>query len=487
MAKAGTEQIMKSFMNSLYTTLTDGEDEFIPNNERERFITWSLPGIPFEPEDLEFARRGLVGKGNTPEELAESTARQISQASQFARLVDFVPDVTGVFDEKQQLVAFHRNESALSRIYERVLNQSQVAASELTDIEKERMERFRNLLYPEQEVEDLITGEITMQRVEGPIMKAYKAHMSQYFNEFLDYNGARIKALAKVSAEAELFWATTAPTLERKLRNALGEWEVNGRKGDVEKIQAWIKGVTSRSLATWKADVKHRFEASKLSDPFTGEFLVTTLIPGGFAQSDQGWSKFSFTHNEVDKFSKGKSTEFDVDGKLGWGALSVGGSAGGKTEKKHEVSEVTNFEMSFSVAQIPLSRPWFDPTFLESRAWRLAPNALDVSALSDGEIPPKGLMVAYPTSVIFVRDVRVNFEELHDESSELRKELKAGGSVGYGPFKLGGKYSRAQEEKTIKTRIDKKGLTVEGMQIIGFRCHLLEKSPDPEPSIEEWE
>jgi hypothetical protein len=113
--------------------LTDGEDDFVERNDQERFITWYLPGIPIEPEELRFAHRGIVGQGKTPEEKAEDTAMLIGQASRFARLVDFVPDVTGIFDEKQQLVAFHRNESALSRVYERVLKQSEVAKNELTD------------------------------------------------------------------------------------------------------------------------------------------------------------------------------------------------------------------------------------------------------------------------------------------------------------------------------------------------------------------
>jgi hypothetical protein len=171
---------------------------------------------------------------------------------------------------------------------------------------------------------------------------------------------------------------------------------------------------------------------------------------------------------------------------LGWGKLSIGGSGSSSTQQKHEVEKATNFTMSFSIAQIPLSRAWFDPTFIESKAWRLSPNAVDLSELSNGAIPPQGMMVAYPTTVIFARDIQVNFDEMHDEKTELHKQLIAKGSGGYGPFKIGGSYSRDEQKKDVKYTFNKEGLKVEGMQIIGFRCHLLKKSPNPNPNIKEF-
>ena len=133
-----------------------------------------------------------------------------------------------------------------------------------------------------------------------------------------------------------------------------------------------------------------------------------------------------------------------------------------------------------------LVRAWIDFPFLESRAWRLSPDAIEVSKLSDGGTPPKGMMVAYPTSVIFARNIHINFNEMHDEKSELHKQLKAKGSAGYGPFKIGGHYSRDEQEKKVDYDFNERGLDVKGMQIIGFRCHLLKKSPNPLPSIENF-
>ena len=106
--------------------------------------------------------------------------------------------------------------------------------------------------------------------------------------------------------------------------------------------------------------------------------------------------------------------------------------------------------------------------------------------LSDGGAPPKGMLIGYPTMVIFLKDVKVNFNELHDESSEVTKQLKAKGGLGWGPIKLSGSYQRDSKEQKVDSKLTDRGLEVNGMQIIGFRCRLLQKSPDPLPQIKEF-
>lgn len=484
MAESG--EVMTALMNRLYTVLTDGEEGFVERNASERFITWTLPGMPLDPADLRFAKQGLVGQGETPEEKAKDTSLLVGQASRFARLVDFVPDVTGIFDEKQQTVAFQRGQRALSHVYERVLKQSQVAQTELPDKTVERIERFRDTLYPETEVEDIVTGEVKKTRQEGPILEAYKKHMAQYENAVFEWNDARIKAAAGVTEQDVLNFTFNGNTLRRRVRLAEGEWETAGHKNDVERIQAFIDQVTARDLTLWKADVLDRFERARLSDPLGQEFFLTYMVPATFADDAAGWSTFSFTQKEVEKHVKGKSTQFAVEGQAGWGPLKVSGGVEGSNELKHEVQDVTNFSLSFAVAQIPLAFPWLDLSFLQSRAWRFGPDAIDVDQLSDGNSPPKGMMVGFPTNVIFVRDVTLNFDQLHDETSEAHKTFKGKGSGGYGPFKLGGSYSRDEQTKDVNYTFNQEGLKVEGMQIIGFRCQLLGKAPNPAEGIENF-
>ncbi|MEW6497868.1 MAG: hypothetical protein AB1589_36015, partial [Cyanobacteriota bacterium] len=108
--------------------------------------------------------------------------------------------------------------------------------------------------------------------------------------------------------------------------------------------------------------------------------------------------------------------------------------------------------------------------------------------ISDGKRPPskESKLPAYTTSVIFVRNLLVDFAELRQSGSTYSQTIKAGGGVRIGPFCLGGSYTRKVGERKFESKFTPEGLWVPGMQIIGFRCALLPKSPNPDPSIQNW-
>jgi hypothetical protein len=62
----------------------------------------------------------------------------------------------------------------LWRVFDDTLRLSEVAVSQLTDKEKAKVEKFRNLLSVKKQKEDLITGETREVTEDGPILVAYK-------------------------------------------------------------------------------------------------------------------------------------------------------------------------------------------------------------------------------------------------------------------------------------------------------------------------
>jgi hypothetical protein len=213
--------------------------------------------------------------------------------------------------------------------------------------------------------------------------------------------------------------------------------------------------------------------------------MVTQMAPGNFFSNGAGWPEFKFEHTQVNHFESHKTSQWDSQASLAW-KLSFSGNGAGTTTSNTIVDHTDKFTFRCSLAQVPLIRPWFDTTFLESRAWKFGPAAIDMTELSNGASPPQGLLVAYPTSVIFARDLTIDFAELHDETSELNKTIKAGGKAGWGLFNLSGSYQRDSQTKQVQSTITEEGLKVSGLQILGFRCRLLKKSPDPLPSIQNW-
>ena len=64
-----------------------------------------------------------------------------------------------------------------------------------------------------------------------------------------------------------------------------------------------------------------------------------------------------------------------------------------------------------------------------------------------------------------------------------KSSFSAGGSVGWGPFSLGGSYSRAKGSSSFNSTSNGQSITVPGMQIIAFVNKMVGKAPNPLPEI----
>ena len=88
--------------------------------------------------------------------------------------------------------------------------------------------------------------------------------------------------------------------------------------------------------------------------------------------------------------------------------------------------------------------------------------------------------------MVLARDIVIDFKELHNRESLTASTLQGGGKVSYGLFSLGGSYKRGKREHKVSSQMTAQGLKVEGMQVIGFKCAVLPKAPDPSPEIASW-
>ena len=100
------------------------------------------------------------------------------------------------------------------------------------------------------------------------------------------------------------------------------------------------------------------------------------------------------------------------------------------------------------------------------------------------------MIPAYTTTAIFVKDLKMHFGEFAGLSEYERDKASGSGSAGFsfGPFSAGASASHSSTDinRENETHVDKQGIEIEGMQLIGFKCHILPKSPNPSPDIESW-
>lgn len=537
MANVMPSQLANSVMAKFYDVLTNGDDT-VPASA-DNFFTWVTPAIPMDPSDFEFLTQGFtgvvkkdaaqtllsaVGTGGTASApsgggtatsappagltqtqidqlLAQDTGRLYMEAENLARLVDFVPEVSKGTQNAFAQLNVQNNEGTLSDVYDFTLRMSQVMQSELSDDVKQNIAKFQSLLSVTVTKTDLITGAQTQVQQPSPLVQAYTEKMAAYDNAALNYNSHRIDAMTASNPEAVNYWAVNANILRDSVKAAMDDWITNGYKDQYEQIAAYIDQVEARDMTLLKAQYKDDLEKARLTGIASGsDFFFTSLIPGSFATST-GWTQFSFYSGDYSDSSASSSKWSTASGGGGASWLGIFGGGGSHTESSSSSQysgsfSSDNFALSFEISQIPIVRPWFKTPFLTSKTWRFDPTNPDSKndMLCDGGTPPKGMMPAYPTSVIFVRNLVLTlgessgFSEWYNQQSSSASS--GGGFVSFGPFCIGGSGSTGSgsASHTFKANAswDGQSIRVPGMQIVGYRCHILPKSPNPDPTITSW-
>lgn len=523
--------LANTIMGKLYDVLANGDDT-VPAST-DNYFSWCTPGIPIEPADLEFLTQGLTGVVKkaaidalqpsaaaatataagapppppptpplTPEQLnglmARDTGRLYMQAESLARLLDFVPDVASGVNEQFARMSVQNNDGTLSDIYDYTLRMSQVMKVELTDAQKAEIERLNGLLVKKVEIKDIITQEVTGTRDDpSDLVVAYFLKMKSYNDAALEYNARRIDALTATDSRAIHDFAINANIYRNNVKAAMLDWQTAGHKDDYEKIAAYFDQVGARDMSLLKQEYKQNLEAARLTSPVSGsDFFFTSLVPGNFATST-GWTRFGFSAGDYESH---RNSSYKWSQSSGGGGFRVFGFGGGGSHSEmsshdeyHGQFDSSYVNMSFEIAQIPIVRPWFRTAFLTSHYWRFDQNNVVVKGdqLSDGAPTPKGKMPAIPTTAIFVRKLSLSFGDSHSFSDYVNnarsQSTSGGGCFAFGPFFVGG--SGAHRSGSGDTRRDygfkfeENTMSIDGMQLIGFKCHLLPKSPDPSTDI----
>ncbi|UEM19028.1 hypothetical protein JL100_018245 [Skermanella mucosa] len=449
----------------------------------DSFITWCTPGMPMEESDFDFAAKGL-GTGAT----AEEEKRLLQQAYVFSTLVDFIPDVSGLLTLDKQVAVFRTSQARLSHMYGEILRLSKVVDQELSPENLAKLERWRGKLKTTRTIKDFITDEEKQVTEDSPAVAAYNKYFADFLAARLEYNNKRIQAAVATGAEgkaAVMDWSSNQPLYRMKVSQAEGNWAAMGYRNEVEQLWAAIGQMTARSMKMWKQRLLESLDDSKVAAVGPGQtFLYAMPIPGNFANA-KGWTEYKVYSNKLTSEMEQKSRSWSAGGSAGWGLWHA--SAGVQSQSSQYSSDfsVSNFELGFELAQIPITRAWFYPEFFMNRGWTLdRGRGWNYDEFpSDGANPPKGNFVGYPTSIIFARKINIKSSEFASAYRAHTSSLSTSASAGWGPFTLRGNYSSSESGRSYESNASGESITVPGMQIIGFVNRLVPKSPNPFPDI----
>jgi hypothetical protein len=471
MALAPPAALAHAVVAKLYQILTNGDAD-VPA-QTDNFFCWNTPGIPIQSADLDFLTTGLpvvtkaAGADSRADKLTPEQRTALSRAEKLARLLDFIPDVTTVNIAHSANRVAPGQPGSLSGEYGNALKMSQVMHTVLPTELTAKMEKFRNLLQQVVKTTDAITGEQVELTVPSPLMQAYNEKHRQYAAAAFDYNARRLNAMATNDSRAVGDWALNANLYRQQVDAAFNEWVIDGHKNDVEQMAAFLSQITQRDMSVLKGQYLSDFEAGRLTSPVSGaDFFATSLILGNFATST-GWTSFTFGTGDYERHRSGVVSTTSWPVHAGEGFLGLFGGASRYTGSLDRAQTTITCE----ITEVPIERQWFRPVFLMSRSWRFDDNNPTVKGkqLCDGASPPAGPLPGYPVSAVFARRVSLTLGGSRAASDFVARQSK--NSLSFGPFFLG---DNQPADATV---------SAEGMQLIGFRCHLLPRCPDPDKAI----
>lgn len=510
------EVLMNSVLGKLSDTLLNGDGKVVPKSD-DHYVAFLSPGIPMLVDDFSYALEGFGGivrrtpsadlqasigpqanggdVGDDAEPAPDSAMASVGEdvrqkymrAEAFHAMCDLVPDTSGIVDSGR--INVWNPESRVSSVYATALTQSQVIDVQPDEETKGKIDRWRSLLQAEETKKNVVTGQDETVVRESDLVKAYNEKMLHFLGAAIEYNEARISALAGQDEAAVHRFAINGNLLQMKVRAAMNDWSTNGFKGDYEALTSAIQSVEERSYTLLKQRFREDYARSLLTNPSSGaNFLYTAPAPASFARAGAGWTEFAFNSGSFASQHAFSASATRGAAGLTIGIFNGGGSGSTRKERWEGTVDTSTFQLRFLMCRVPIYRPWLHLDYIKSGFWRFAPNNVELanSLISDGKSPPDGLMPAITTECVFIKDLVMTFGNRHSSFLSLKQSADGKGGVAIGPFWAGGAHNNQSDRRSHEAKWDGQSITVSGLQLVGYVCHLLPKAPNPNPGIESW-
>ncbi|MEV4783398.1 hypothetical protein [Burkholderia sp. LMU1-1-1.1] len=456
---ATDKDLMLSLLDKIYAVVVGTDDINGIDANRGAIASFTLPGIPIEKEDLDFSFIDLA---------------KMDVAADFSSLVNSVPPNSGRWQPSNRKVESY---------YSRVLNESIRPVVELSDDEKKRLLVAQQSLTRLVDAIDLTTGGTKQVPADTPLYEAYQDRQQDYLNALMSYKSLQADFLQRptdLSAQAK--WFSQGPVLKKQVEAKYKRWIAGGKiqiEAAINTIEELGRGTGERwshMLEMLRAGVQQTSEGQ--------EFYFTKYFPSAFWDEAHAssWTKFSMSHEELHTVDESSTTNYGGGGGTSFGMWSLSASASYAEQKQHFKSDGQLSTFDVELIRVPIRRSWWDPTVFWDRGWKFDPQISNL-VLSEGTMPPKGEMGMYPTALIVARNLKVGIDLTSEENSHVATQMSASGSVGWGPFSVKGNYSRSTDRKTHDFVRTAAGIECAGMQIIGFVCEPLPKSPNPDLTL----
>lgn len=195
-----------------------------------------------------------------------------------------------------------------------------------------------------------------------------------------------------------------------------------------------------------------------------------------------GWTEYGYSRRNTSSTATSEATSWGANAGVKFGFWSFGAGASHSSANTHSEHSSDGLGIQMRYAVIDIDRPWLNTVLLNVSNWFLV--GYKKNSISQGTITQSApsqdeafWLPSLPTQLVVVKDLRIRTNNMRATYDTLQSKSSAGGSVGWGPFSIGGSYSHSEGKVTQTFHMEGEWLVVDGVQIIGWVSQILPASP----------
>lgn len=285
---------------------------------------------------------------------------------------------------------------------------------------------------------------------------------------------------------------TGASSAKAKYTNATQDWATLGYKQEIESAREKYQELSAKDPGFWWNNLRTRM-ISQTKQTADGTSYYKTLTYPQYKDwgSDQGWTTYKLSDSEVEALKTQTTRDAGIKGGYNAGLWKVSASASYKSNNENAKTTVKSLSIEMQVKAVNIYRPWMEALVFKSRSWRFNPTTSSLNRVSEGDLAAYAgmsptqlpMMPLVPVRMILAKGIKFKGQFSQEEKSLFERSIKTKASVSYGPFSVSGHYNQDDKRDYFSAKMSDAGIEAPDIQIIGFICDVVPKSPNPDPSL----
>ena len=448
------------------------------------FLVSYLPiGESINPDDFRKPWKPNMTSPNSVQ--APPQPGDIAVTDDIAKRYENLANTCTLVDSKIRLNELYQaieNSSTISQTWEIIIKGANVMPMDPAqeEFQKQQYAKFFPKLRKTKKDED---GEDI--EVDTKEYKAYKEYQEKYSDSLRNYATEYLVAMS--NRQTAQLWGVTGKIPMQKVERAWDEWVSLGSKEIIEQAIDNLSAMGTDAAAHMIAMAKKKFEAYRIATqgviPVTSQYVE--IFPSNWCETNQddGWTNYEYSWENKTETTAIESSSFSGGGGVSFGFWSAKANVSREKREEEKDLQVDGLEMKFSYTLLDINRPWLDTLLFDLGNWFLVGD-FPKGSISNGKMDqvfPQTNAGAWlpiiPKKIIVIKNLWIKTNHIHEHFKSLTTKAGGGGSVGYGPFNLSGSYSRSKASTSFMAEKEGEGLSVKGIQIIGWVSNLVQLSP----------